>query len=103
MQHNIFSFPNVTITKPMRGRACHLCSHKPLFVEDDLFWQHMEEVHTVFHFLPNNSTGGSFEEAINNILALHSSPNGPKKVLIIGSKWTERVRELLKKAGIRRK
>ncbi len=94
--------PVVTFTKATGGRPCDLCAHKPFFIEEDVFWQHMEEFHAIYHLTRDGSPDGGLEKAINNILSLHSSPHRPKKVLIIGSALGIKLRELLKKTRFRR-
>ncbi len=102
MHHKHLDIPVVTFTKAIGGRPCDLCAHKPIFIDEDVFWQHMEEFHAVYHLTRDGSPDGGLGEVINNILSLHPSPHRPKKVLVIGSELGIKLQELLKKARFRR-
>jgi hypothetical protein len=97
------NIPNVTITKPMGGRACDLCFHKPMFVEEDTYWQHMEEVHAVYHMTSQDLAKGKLADVLKNIADMHPSPNKTKKVLVVGSDPVSPLQEFLKKMGFKDK
>ncbi len=97
------NIPNVTITKPMGGRACELCDLKPVFVEEDAYWQHMEEVHAVYHMTSRDLADGKLGDVMKNITDMHPSPNRTKKVLLVTPEKLAPLVELLKKLGFENK